>query len=425
MGKNSKNIRTSLNDFLSYLGKRLTPGERNSFEKELQRDPFAAEAAEGFESITAGEALEDMTELQKRLKGRASSKNAWMVYRIAASVTVLMVISSVVFIVWRSQNIKSDTVTQVSSPEFLITGAQPIKPESGKDNIPEEPKERQEPVKEKELAEVARSEEAAGAAPAIAKSETAGGLKPVDSAAARGLAAIPDAISEAEVPVMPSRAPSMAKAAVRMDREIRGKVISSEDNLPLPGASVVIKGTNIGAVTDVSGNFRITLPEADKKTLLAAYIGMESKEFQATGDSLMEVKLNPSLSALDEVVVVGYGVAKRSLTTGEAKAVSETDHNPYEYIPPEPAMGQEQFGDYVENNMIHPGELKEGRRAVVVLGFKVRTDGSLSNIMIIRSPGEAFSSEAIRLIREGPAWKPAMENGIPVEDDVRIRFVFR
>lgn len=423
MGRNRINIKTSLSDFLSYFENRLSSQERNSFEKELQRDPFAQEAAEGFELISPGEAGKDIEMLKRRLSKRTAAKNTRLIYRIAASVAVLMLISTIVFMVWRSQYIRTGTAEKDPSGELLITLADPIKREAGRNIISEEPGLQE---KEKEPAEVIRPETAAGGNMALARSETGTVVKPVDSVTVRDLAAIPEAIAEAEIPAVRSRAPAMAKAAVQTNREIRGKVISSEDDLPLPGASIVLKGTTIGAVSDMSGNFRITLPDTDRRTLVAAYIGMETKEIRATTDSLMEVKLDPSVSALDEVVVVGYGVAKKAGIAGDkAMAVSERNEQQYEFVSPEPVSGKQQFTDYIEKNIRKPEEMQDNSRLVVVLGFTVRTDGSLYNMSIIRSPGEEYSAEAMRLIREGPAWRPARENGIPVEEDVRIRIVFR
>ena len=59
------------------------------------------------------------------------------------------------------------------------------------------------------------------------------------------------------------------------------------------------------------------------------------------------------------------------------------------------------------------------------LSFSVHTDGSIDSIKIIRSPGKIFSDEAIRLLRSGPSWQPAEENGQIIEDQVRLRIVFK
>ena len=75
--------------------------------------------------------------------------------------------------------------------------------------------------------------------------------------------------------------------------------------------------------------------------------------------------------------------------------------------------------------MRKPDILKDGDKAVVVLSFLVRDNGSPDSIKVITSPGEQFSEEAVRLIKEGPKWKPATEKGNPTEEKAIVRIVFR
>jgi protein TonB len=62
---------------------------------------------------------------------------------------------------------------------------------------------------------------------------------------------------------------------------------------------------------------------------------------------------------------------------------------------------------------------------VVVVSFLVQTDGSIDSIRIVKSPGKSFSDEAIRILKSGPKWKPAEDNGRQVEDIVKLRLVFK
>lgn len=99
---------------------------------------------------------------------------------------------------------------------------------------------------------------------------------------------------------------------------INGTVLSAEDDSPIYGASVLVKGTNSSAITDADGHFSIKLP-GGSKTLVVSYIGMEKAEaFAREG---MVVKLS-STTTLDEVIVVGYGVQSREAKTGAVVQVS-------------------------------------------------------------------------------------------------------
>ncbi len=95
-------------------------------------------------------------------------------------------------------------------------------------------------------------------------------------------------------------------------KTITGTVISADDDLPIFGASVLVKGTNSSAITDADGHFSIKLPDGSN-TLVISYIGMEKTEVFAREG--MVVKLS-STTTLDEVIVVGYGVQSREAKTG-------------------------------------------------------------------------------------------------------------
>jgi len=90
---------------------------------------------------------------------------------------------------------------------------------------------------------------------------------------------------------------------------VRGKVTDNKGE-PLPGANVVVQGTTIGTVTDLAGNYSITIPN-NASQLNYSFIGYDSQTLPITG-SVMNVALEESVMALDEVVAVGYGIQKKS-----------------------------------------------------------------------------------------------------------------
>ncbi len=103
------------------------------------------------------------------------------------------------------------------------------------------------------------------------------------------------------------------------DLQIKGKVVAAEDNSPLPGVSIVIKGTSKGTVTDVNGEFNISAPSDG--TLVFSFIGMKNKEVPINGRSSINVSLEQELTGLEEVVVVGYGTQKKVNLSGAVDAV--------------------------------------------------------------------------------------------------------
>lgn len=110
-------------------------------------------------------------------------------------------------------------------------------------------------------------------------------------------------------------AASWASAQVR----VTGTVVSAEDGQPVVGASVIVPGTKVGTVTDINGHYSLQVPEGHKNIRVSS-IGMEAQTIQAKDDA--KVVLQANASALDEVVVTGYGNFKKSSFTGAAASMS-------------------------------------------------------------------------------------------------------
>ncbi|HKG06409.1 MAG TPA: TonB-dependent receptor [Pedobacter sp.] len=104
---------------------------------------------------------------------------------------------------------------------------------------------------------------------------------------------------------------------------ISGRVVD-ENNQPVPGANVVVTGTTTGTSTDVTGNYRLTVPEVTASTTLTfSYIGYTSQVITIGTRTTLNVSLRPSAgSALNEVVVVGYGTQRRGSLTGAVNQIS-------------------------------------------------------------------------------------------------------
>ena len=98
---------------------------------------------------------------------------------------------------------------------------------------------------------------------------------------------------------------------------VTGTITSAEDNSPLPGASIVLAGTTTGAVTDVNGDYSISVPDLDG-TLLFSFIGFESVEESINGRTTINVSLSPSTEELDEVVITALGISREKKALGYA-----------------------------------------------------------------------------------------------------------
>ena len=344
MSENIKNGNDQLPDFLRYKQNKMTDRERNAFERNLQKDPFAEEASEGFEGIDPDLAEKDVSELSKRLKKRTGEKQRVIWYRVAASVALLMVISAIFLITYN----KKETEQLAYSPV-----------EQKKDEIQIL---KEEPVREPlEYA----------ALPAEEKQKTAG--------------------DQEKSSPPPARA---AGAELKYDKKIETR----EEKVITEQQEAVMAAEAKRPVRD----------EAAEQAMPA-----KSAMTIKTSDTVKEFKPDTSDINLNEVVVVGYG------TRGD---VDEVVNN---YTPPLPVNGRSAFDKYILDNIRRPDTPASGQRVVVVLNFNVNPDGKIDSIKVVRSPARIFSDEAIRLIREGPAWKPAIENGTAISDEVRVRIVFK
>ena len=102
-------------------------------------------------------------------------------------------------------------------------------------------------------------------------------------------------------------------------RKVTGTVTSAEDGLPVVGASVLVKGTTVGTVTDIDGNFTISNVPSSAGTLVVSFIGLETQELEIK--PVMKVVLHSDTEVLDEVVVTAYGTATKGTFTGSASVM--------------------------------------------------------------------------------------------------------
>ncbi len=113
-------------------------------------------------------------------------------------------------------------------------------------------------------------------------------------------------------------------------RIITGKVNSAMENL-IPGVTVLVKGTTTGTVTDMDGKFTLSVP-ANAQTLVFSFVGMKNQEFPVQGRGVFEVTMEEDRLALDEIIVIGYGTAKRQEFTGSVSSV-KVENSPIALMP--------------------------------------------------------------------------------------------
>jgi len=104
--------------------------------------------------------------------------------------------------------------------------------------------------------------------------------------------------------------------------QVTGTVTDAKTSEKLPGVSVALQGTSKGAITDIDGKYTIEVPDANA-VIVFSYVSYNSETIAVNGRSLIDVTLVPDIKKLDEVVVIGYGTAKKSDISGSSITVSE------------------------------------------------------------------------------------------------------
>jgi len=113
---------------------------------------------------------------------------------------------------------------------------------------------------------------------------------------------------------------------ITQGREVTGRVISQDDNDGLPGVNVIVKGTSHGTVTDVEGNYSLDVP-GEESILVFSSVGFLKEEVTVGNQTVIDFTLTPDVTALDELVVIGYGTMKKSDLTGAVSSVSGDEIN--------------------------------------------------------------------------------------------------
>lgn len=411
-------------DIKRYLTGEMTGAERHDFEKKVLTDPFLADALEGAEHLNENDFLKDVQNLDSSITKRSKKSTSvfsWSL-RIAAGVAVLIISG---YYIWNlTQSI--DETSPIALKEIPLTES----PEGEKDSIFDTKSKNEEsteaassqPQKQDAPEETDKSSSSQPIAKAGKKevSENPQGLPSNHIAAihedAESKISVPaaegkrmEALTEKSASDNMPKAALMVKSAVTTSA-ITGKVTSRDDGYVLPGVNVTIKGTTIGTITDVQGNYRIETTQ-ENPTLVFSFIGLQSTEVQAMVGEELDVELSPDITQLSEVVVVGYGSQSESTTPTVDLA--------------HPVNGYRSFNQYLQKNVLYPEEAKQNKtEGRVTVEFFVETDGSLTGFTVIRGIGDRCDEELIRLIREGPTWVPTKKEGIPTRDKARVRLKF-
>ncbi|MBS2210478.1 carboxypeptidase-like regulatory domain-containing protein [Carboxylicivirga mesophila] len=428
MNKRKIHTTTDADAFQRYMNNEMQPGEAHEFERRLLNDPFENEALEGLSSIGAEAAGQDISSLQSKITKR---KFIWQqpAFYAAASIAITIGLLSVLWLLQPEQLPRvSDHMELPKAPVAAkAESVELLKPEAEVEITSSE--QAAEPIAMIEVQDDAEESLPDEEVSVAAAAKAAKPAEPLKSHSEFQLADAEDI--KIEVPKRKSQAGRIEKEVMSVDYGtlegnslqglsdsgssgdmliVRGRIIDRSQQ-PVPGASVNIKGTSLATVAKTDGSYEMAIPAEDtSKSIRVDFIGFVPQESDLLVNDSLNFVLEEQNYALSEVVTLSYGADKK-------RQIDEK-------IDARPEKGLDEYIIELEKNLRYPAN-GTGKKEQVVALITINQRGDIKNIEIKRSPGESYSIETIRVIRNASKWLPATDKGFPVEDTVKIKLQFQ
>ncbi|MBT8190800.1 MAG: TonB-dependent receptor [Saprospiraceae bacterium] len=163
----------------------------------------------------------------------------------------------------------------------------------------------------------------------------------------------------------------IASISNAQERTITGTVIGAEDGLEMIGATIMVKGTSTGTITDFMGAYELEVP-ANFDTLTFSYTGYKSIEVPIDGRSVIDMELYQDVQVLDEIVVIGYGIQKKRVATGSISKLSSEKLEGFQVQSVQTALEGQVSGLIVNSSSGQPGAGK----SLLIRGVSTNGDNS-------------------------------------------------
>ncbi len=174
------------------------------------------------------------------------------------------------------------------------------------------------------------------------------------------------------------------------------------------GAVILVKGTTTGTVTDTMGSFALKVPSEESILVISHYSSPSSIEVALKGSKKVVVRFGDNPETNPRLLGEGFMVHGN---------VDEA---------PSPSEGIHEWNKYMSKNIKYPQSARASNtQGTVIVGFKVKEDGTVADVEVIRGIGGGCDQEAVRIIAEGPTWDPGKIGDQPVVTQITlpIRFV--
>jgi hypothetical protein len=389
--------------------------EANQLERKAMDDPFLQDAIDGYDSVE-GDHISTIEDLKKRLSSpkKRINKKMW-IWAAAAAILLLIGTPLLLYKPYTKEEItvvSSDIIQQkkeITTPSLqkdTVLVADHFEPKKEDDTTPKAKQTPSPPLPNKTYPEIIKPVAEVFEVPENRVSAPDKELR---------LSTVQDDVAEKMLIKEPQRniaetltgrVAGIAVSEREQDKNIRIRGISpsipqpdklfisgrivDETGEPLAGAIIQLPNTLSGTVSDTAGNFRLTVPKEAQGTLLASYIGMKDTEIPLKEDA-GDIMMKADEMALNETVVIGYGVQKKRLFARSASSVTAGE-----------IFGEEEFRQYFIEN--YDKGICEGQKIIIVVEFFIDPIGRPANIDIKENSCPALDYEIKRLLLGSPPW---------------------
>lgn len=389
--------------------------EANQLERKAMDDPFLQDAIDGYDSVE-GDHISTIEDLKKRLSSpkKRINKKMW-IWAAAAAILLLIGIPLLLYKPYTKEEItvvSSDIIQQkkeITTPSFqkdTVLVADHFEPKKEDDTTPKAKQTPSSSLSTETYLEIIK--------PVAEVFEVPDNRVSVPDKEFR-LSTVQDDVAEKMlikepqrniVETLTGRVAGIAVSEREQDKNIRIRGISpsipqsdklfisgrivDETGEPLAGTIIQLPNTLSGTVSDTAGNFRLTVPKEAQGTLLASYIGMKETEIPLKED-VGDITMKADEMALNETIVIGYGVKKKRLFARSASSVTA-----------EEIFGEEEFRGYFMNN--YDKNICAQQDISFVVEFFIDPIGRPAQINIKENSCPALENEIKRLLLGSPLW---------------------
>ena len=228
---------------------------------------------------------------------------------------------------------------------------------------------------------------------------------------------------------------------------LNGQVMDHSSKKPVPGASIIIRGTTVGTLSDEDGKFSLDVKKGD--VIVVSYIGLQTEQLPIEGAGNLVVWMKDDVQSMKEMTVLGDGSNRVGILNGEPgkKVVSveeipevkikevkvdETEQSPsdatfqvVEEMPEFPG-GMQACMVFLAKNIKYPVSAQEAKiEGRVIVQFIVKKDGTIADPIVMRGVSPELDAEALRVVSLMPNWKPGRQRGKTVNVKYTIPIMFR